>query len=584
MEAYGGTLVQLLADGKRAKEILSASRDWPSWALTPRQICDLELLMNGALSPLTGFMGRDDVASVCESGRLASGLLWPIPVTLDVPSDLAKALIPGRPLCLRDPEGLLLAILHVQELWRADRELEAGAVCGTTSLAHPGARHLLRHSHPCYVGGLVEGIRLPVHDDFVPLRHTPESLRREIRSRSWRRVVAFQTRNPMHRAHFEITRRAALEVDGGLVIHPAVGMTRPGDIDHFTRTRCYERLLPRYPEGSALLSLLPLAMRMAGPREALFHAIIRRNYGCTHLIVGRDHAGPGVDEAGRPFYGPYDAQRLVEKHEAELGVGMVAFDEMVYVKETNAFVADGAVPIGATALRLSGTDLRRRLAAGDEIPEWFTYPEVARELRHRHPPLDRQGFTVFFTGLSASGKSTIARALVARLMESGSRRITLLDGDLVRRHLSSELGFSREHRDLNVLRIGYVASEVTRHGGIAVCAPIAPYDAARVEVRSMIEAEGGFFLVHVATSIETCERRDPKGLYAKARAGTLPAFTGVSDPYEPPGEADLVLDTDRLTPAGCVGRICALLELRGYAATRTVRTEPAVKTESLAVR
>ena len=561
---YGGRLIELLVDRRRAEELTAASRDWPSWDLTARQICDLELLLTGAFSPLAGFMGREDVASVCDRMRLAGGMLWPIPVTLDIPAELAARLKPGDPLALRDPEGVMLAALHVREIWRNDIEAEARAVYGTESRSHPGVLHLKERTHPFYVAGPVEGLALPAHDDFVALRHTPALLRSEFQRLGWSRVVAFQTRNPMHRAHQEITLRAARQIGGGLLIHPVVGLTRAGDIDHYTRTRCYRLLLGRYPRGSVVLSLLPLAMRMAGPREALWHAIIRRNYGCTHLIVGRDHAGPGRDPDGRPFYGPFDAQRLLARHQEEIGVGMVPFSEMVYVGETDAFMPEEDLPEGATALRLSGTELRRKLAEGEEIPAWFTFPEVARELRRRHPPLDRQGFTVFFTGLSGAGKSTIARALMARLLEAGDRRVTLLDGDVVRRLLSSELGFSKEHRDLNIRRIGFAACEITKHGGIALCAPIAPYDAVRKEVRGMIEPEGGFVLVHVAAPLEVCESRDRKGLYAKARAGLIPSFTGVSDPYEQPEDAEIVLDAARTSPAAAAQEILEYLERRGY--------------------
>jgi sulfate adenylyltransferase len=561
---HGGTLVDLIATDERATALKAASRDWPSWDLTPRQICDLELLLNGGFSPLTGFMNKGDYESVCASMRLRNGTLWSMPITLDVPEELAGKLAQGSSLALRDPEGVMLAVLQVEDVWRPDREKEAQDVFGTTSKEHPGVAYLLDKSHPYYVGGRLEGLRLPSHYDFPALRLTPAELRAEFARLGWKRIVAFQTRNPMHRAHQELTLRAAREVGAHLVIQPVVGMTKPGDLDHYTRVRCYQALLNHYPPDTARLALLPLAMRMGGPREAVWHAIIRKNYGFTHLIVGRDHAGPGADKSGRPFYGPYDAQELLRKHEKELGVQMVDFKMIVYVKELDAYVPDNEVPAGMTAMNISGTQLRSLLAKGAEIPEWFTFPDVAKELRRTHPPRAEQGFTVFFTGLSGAGKSTIANALFVKFLELGGRPVTLLDGDIVRKHLSSELGFSKAHRDLNILRIGFVASEITKNGGVAVCAPIAPYDAIRKEVRTMIAPHGGFVLVHLSTPIEVCEQRDRKGMYAKARAGIIKEFTGISDPYEAPADAEVVLDTSDLTPEQSADAVFEYLEKEGF--------------------
>jgi sulfate adenylyltransferase len=403
-----------------------------------------------------------------------------------------------------------------------------------------------------------------VHYDFVDRRLTPARLRERFADRGWDRVVAFQTRNPMHRAHQELTLRAARDADAALLIHPVVGMTKPGDVDHYTRVRCYEALLETYPDHLAELSLLPLAMRMGGPREALWHAIIRKNFGCTHLIVGRDHAGPGSDSTGTPFYGPYDAQELLEAHTDELGIEMVPFRLMVYLPDEQRYAPVDEVGEGTATVSISGTELREKLQTGEQIPGWFTFPAVAEELRRTHPPRDRQGFTVFFTGLSGSGKSTIANVLQTRLLELGGRSITFLDGDLVRRHLSSELGFSKEHRDLNIRRIGFVASEVTRHGGIAVCAPIAPYAQTRQDVRDMVERGGGFVLVHVSTPLEVCEERDRKGLYAKAREGIIREFTGISDPYEEPTDAELTIDTTTCSPQEAAARIIGHLTAEGY--------------------
>ncbi len=556
--------MDLLVDEERANELKRGSRDWPSWDLTPRQLCDVELLLGGGFSPLRGFLGRDDYAGVCERMRLADDTLWPIPITLDVPDDVAGRLEVGGRLALRDAEGVMLAVLHVEEVYRPDRMAEAQAVYGTTDRTHPGVAHLLDDTHPNYVGGRLEGIHLPVHYDFPPLRRTPAQLRAEFVELGWRHVVAFQTRNPMHRAHQELTLRAAKEAEANLLVHPVTGVTKPGDVDHYTRVRCYQALMPRYPRYTALLSLLPLAMRMAGPREAVWHAIIRKNYGCTHFIVGRDHAGPGADGNGIPFYGPYDAQALLRKHEAELGVQMVPFRMMVYLQDQDQYVPEDEVPEGSRVASISGTELRRRLADGRELPEWFTFPEVARELRRSHPARAKQGFTVFFTGLSGSGKSTIANALMVKLLEMGGRPVTLLDGDLVRKHLSSELGFSKEHRDLNIHRIGFVAAEITKNGGIALCAPIAPYAAVRRDVRAMVSRGGGFTLVHVATPLEVCEQRDRKGLYAKARAGIIKEFTGISDPYEEPEDAEVVIDTTTTSPDEAAQEIILYLERQGY--------------------
>ena len=458
----------------------------------------------------------------------------------------------------------MLAVLHVEDIWRPDLQAEARQVFGTTNSEHPGVGYLCRNAHTYYLGGKVEGIGLPQHYDWPEARHSPAQLRERFASMGWRRVVAFQTRNPMHRAHQELTFRAARQLEANLLIHPVVGMTKPGDVDHYTRVRCYQALLKHYPRNTAMLSLLPLAMRMGGPREAVWHAIIRRNYGCSHLIVGRDHAGPGCDSNGRPFYGSYDAQGLLEQHQHEIGIKMVPFKMMVYLADRDAYVPVDEVPDGAQVKSLSGTELRERLANGREIPPWFSFPEVITELRRTYAARNRQGFTVFFTGLPSAGKSTLANVLMVKLHEIGGRPITLLDGDLVRKHLSSELGFSKEHRDINIRRIGWVASEITKNGGIAICAPIAPYDRVRKELREMIAPLGGFILVHVATPVEVCERRDRKGLYAKARAGLIKDFTGVSDPYEEPVDADLTFDTTDLAPQECVHQIVLHLENQGY--------------------
>ena len=562
---HGGQLVNLILDREQAAQTKAESRDFPSWDLTPRQICDLEMLLNGGFSPLTGFMNQADYEGVCHDMHLKNGALWPMPITLDVPETFAKTLTPGSTkIALRDPEGVMIAILHVENIWQPDRRAEAESVFGTTSLAHPGVAHLMTRSHAYYVGGRLEGLQLPSHYDFKTLRPTPAELRNEFAKLGWRRIVAFQTRNPMHRAHVELTFRAAKQVEASLLIQPVVGMTKPGDVDYFTRVRCYQLLVGKYPANTAKLALVPFAMRMGGPREAIWHSLIRKNYGCTHFIIGRDHAGPGKDTDGKPFYGPYDAQQLFAKHESEIGVTQVPFQMMVYLEDKDKYFPENEVPKGARVLNLSGTELRSRLNEGRDLPEWFTYPEVAKELRRSFPPRHKQGLTIFFSGLSGAGKSTIANVLMTKFLEVGGRPVTLLDGDLVRKHLSSELGFSKEHRDINIRRIGYVASEITKNGGIAICAPIAPYDATRKDVRGMIEPVGGFILVHLSTSVDVCEQRDRKGLYAKARAGILKEFTGISDPYEEPTDAELHINTAELSPEEAAQEIILHLEREGF--------------------
>ena len=549
---YGGTLAHPMADAERARALRAASRDWPSWALTHRQLCDLELLLNGALSPLEGFMGRADYEGVLDPAmRLADGTLWPMPICLDVSEEAAGGLSPGDPLCLRDPEGVLLAVLHVEDVWQPDLEREARRICGGKD--HPGAELILR-SNPWYVGGRLEGVTAPAHFDFKALRHTPAQLRLELERRGWRRVMAFSTHNPIHRVHVNLVRRAARERSTAVLLHPAVGMNRPGDVDHYTRVRCYQAVMPRFG-ADTLLSLLNISARSAGPREAMLDAIVHRNHGCSHLLVGRDPEGSGDAHAALP---------LLQRHEDELGVSIVPAAELVYVHDQDAFLPADEVPANARTARVSGTRVRRALIQGRLPPTWYTYPEVVEELGRTYPPRQEQGFTVFFTGLSGAGKSTLAQVLLVRLLEQGGRPVTLLDGDIARRHLSSELTFSRAHRDLNIRRIGYVASEITKNRGIAICAPIAPYDRVRQEVREMISARGGFVLVHVSTPLSVCEARDRKGMYAKARAGLIKGFTGIDDPYEEPADAQLVIDTADQTPGQCVRTIEDYLEGEGF--------------------
>lgn len=571
IEPHGGKLVDLLINKQETEKLKKKSTDFKSWNLTQRQICDVEMLLNGGFSPLVGFMNKSDYKSVCKDMRLKNGLLWPIPITLDVDAEFAKSLKKGQQIALRDREGVILAILEVDDIWKPNKSAEAKLVFGDghDDTAHPAIDYLHSQAGEYYVGGSLIGLELPTHYDFKEHRYTPKELREHFAKLGWNRVVAFQTRNPMHRAHVELAMRAAKQTQANLLINPSVGMTKPGDVDHYTRMRVYQEVIKKFPQSTAMISMLPVAMRMGGPREVLWHMIMRKNYGATHFIVGRDHAGPGNRSDGEPFYDPYDAQKNAEKYAEELGIEVVPFQMMVYVPEHDKYMPVDDIPEGTEYKNISGTELRARLAEGRELPEWFTYSEVATELRRTYSPRYNQGVTIFFTGLSGAGKSTVANALMMKLLEQGRRSVTLLDGDVVRKHLSSELGFSKEHRDLNIKRIGFVASEISKHGGIALCAPIAPYDSVRKEVRRMVTGNGGgFVLVHVATPIEECEKRDRKGLYAAARAGKIKEFTGVSDPYEAPTDAELKLDTVNFPVDELANQVLLYLEKEGYLEAR----------------
>jgi len=549
----------------QSKDILKKkSINYPSWVLTDRQICDLEMILNGGFSPLGGFLGKDDYESVINDLRLNDGRLWPIPIMLDVTSEFAQSISIGNKITLKDKEGFSLAIMEITDIWEPDRIKEAKLVFGTDDDSHPGVDYLLNECNPLYVGGTLDCIDFPHHYDYQHLRHTPEVLKQKFQEMGWNNIVAFQTRNPLHRAHVEMTLRAIKEINANLLIHPVVGMTKPGDVDHYTRVRCYNHVLDKYPDNSAILSLLPLAMRMGGPREALWHAIIRKNYGCTHLIVGRDHAGPGNDKDGNPFYGPYDAQDIIEKYKDEIGIQMVPFKFLVFLPDQNSYKPIDEVPDGIDYKTVSGSELRKHLDEGTDIPDWFTYQEVAKELQKSRPPKAERGFTIFFTGLSGSGKSTLANGLLIKLLENGSRPVTLLDGDIVRTHLSSELGFSKEHRSLNVRRIGFVASEITKNKGIAICAPIAPYKKDRRFNRKLISKLGGYIEIYVSTSIDKCEERDVKGLYKLAREGVIKEFTGISDPYEAPENAEIIIDSSGIAPEKLVDQIFHKIKKIGY--------------------
>lgn len=558
---YKGKLVHLLAKNAEREELLKQALKLPSLQLSIRSQCDLELLATGAFSPLDSFMNEADYLSVLENMRLENGTLFPIPVTLPV-SDDAKIEI-GEKIALRSAKFDLLAVMEISEIYGWNLKREAEAVCRTNDTSHP----LVAEMHSWgkrYIAGKIAVLNLPRHHDFEELRLTPSEIREDLKKLGKKSVVAFQTRNPMHRAHEELTKRAAEKIGGALLLQPVVGKTKPGDVDHFTRVRCYKTLFENYyDKDSTALSLLPLAMRMAGPREALWHGIIRRNFGASHFIVGRDHASPGVSSEGKPFYEPFEAQELFEKYGAEIGVGLCASGELVYLPDENRYEEAGKLNGKADGngkhFFISGTEVRKDyLNKGRLLPEWFTRREVAQILSNVYPPKNKQGFCIWFTGLSGAGKSTVGEILVELLAQYG-RHVSVLDGDVVRTHLSKGLGFSKEDRDTNIRRIGFVASEIVRHNGAVICAAISPYQSTRDEVRSLV-GDGKFILVYVNTPLEVCEQRDVKGLYAKARRKEIKEFTGIDDPYEIPRDADLVLETVKNSPEENARRIIEFLE------------------------
>ncbi len=562
---YGGKkLVNLVANGKEREELLSRAGRLPSIKITMRNLCDLELLATGGFSPLDRFMGKADYERVLHEMRLGDGTLWPLPVTLTAdPKELSTV---GEEIVLRNANNEVMAILTLDEVYHWDAETEAALAYGSTDAKHPMVSEMARWGKVC-LSGPMKVMNLPRYYDFVELRRTPGQVRELLEAMGHDNVVAFQTRNPLHRIHEELTKRAAVEVGGSLLIHPVVGMTKPGDVDHYTRVRIYKALVDNYyDEKSTLLSLLPLAMRMAGPREVLLHAILRRNHGANHFVVGRDHAGPGKDSTGKPFYGPYDAQEQMKKYEHELEVKMIPFEELVYLPDEDRYVEGRDVPQGAKTLNISGTQVRDDyLAKGRLLPGWFTRPETAEILREMYPPRHKQGFCVWFTGLSGSGKSATTQILTSLLLERG-REISILDGDVVRTHLSKGLGFSKEDRDTNILRIGFVAGEIVHAGGVVICAAISPYRATREEARRMVGE--GFIMVYMDTPVEVCEQRDVKGLYAKARQamaeGHPMGFTGVDDPYEPPIDPEIALKGYGATPEENARQVIRYLEEQGY--------------------
>jgi sulfate adenylyltransferase len=557
----------LLIEKNQADNWRNTSLNLTSLTLNRRQLCDLELLLNGSFSPLNGFMDETTYLSVINQARLPDGNLWPIPITLDVSANFAEKLTIGSHLALRDPEGFMPAVMRIDCIWQPDKIQEAELVYGTKNPLHPGVRHLLEEMGQIYIGGVVEGLQLPAHYDFENLWNTPEELRHLFNKMGWRRVMSFHSTNLMHRLHRDLVLDVAKAHQANILLHPAVGVTKPGDLHYYARVRCYKAVQRQIPHDMAILSLLPLAMRMAGPREALWHAIVNSNYGCTHFIVGPDHASPPHEDkkSNEIFYGKYQAQEYALNFAKELDIQLIPVAERHYVPKRGRFMP---VPdIQEQQLKdvtISDSKLKDLLIQNQEIPDWLTYSEVLDALRLVFPPRNQQGFTLFFTGLSGSGKSTLANIVFAKLIEHGSRPVSLLDGDIVRQNLSSELGFSKHHRDINIRRIGFVASEITKNKGVAVCAPIAPYTETRRAVRSSIEQHGAFIEIYVATPLEVCESRDRKGLYAKARKGLIPEFTGISDPYQVPEHPELQIDTTDLQPAEAAQEIMLYLFKQGF--------------------
>jgi sulfate adenylyltransferase len=566
MDAYAHAQ-NLLVHFRRAEELKAASLTYKSVALTPGQMRDLELLLTRALYPLAGFMGKKDFESVLSDMRLADGTLWPMPISLDVPAPLAESLTPGESLALRDPEGFMLAVLTVEDIWKSDPDREAQAIFGATDIeSHPGALAHARETAAYRVGGPVEGLALPPHADYPEARRSPAESQAAFQQRGWRTVLGYQANGLLHCRQRAMLQQAAKDIGGSILLLPVAGDAMAGGTAHFAGVRCLMHFAATFPKNMLLYSLLPLRLRQAGPRQALFEALLQKNYGCTHSLVAPDHADPLAGSPEGPFYPLGQAQRLVAQHAAETGIAMTPQTPMDYVEERAGYMPAADVGPSMTVKHIDAAEFRRRLEFDLDIPAWFALPEVVAELRAVFPPRSKQGFTLFMTGLSGAGKSTLAKILYVKFMEMRTRPVTLLDGDIVRRHLSSELTFSKEHRNINITRIGFVASEITKNGGIAICAPIAPYASSRAEARAIVEAQGGFIEIHMATPLDICEQRDRKGLYAKARAGIMKGVTGIDDPYEAPEHAEIVLDTTAMTPGEAAQEVLLYLERQGYLA------------------
>ena len=561
---HGGDLKNLVVDAQRAATLKELSFNLPDITLSDHHLCDLELMATGAFSPLEGFMVQADYESVIDRMRLQDDTLWPIPVTLDISKNKANSLEAGQSAALRDPEGFLLAVMHIEDIWRPDKEREAQGVYNSSDTIHPGVRHLFNEVKEYYVGGRIEVISLPLHYDFKQLRQTPSEVRSECQKFGWQRVVGYQTSSVIHRQQYEITLEAMRRAKANLLLLPIVGISRTEEFDYYTRVRCYKKIMRQYPPDTHILSLLPHFMRLAGPREAILNAIIAKNYGCTHCMVCHDHADPYIGDDNTCYYDGAAVEEVVDKCKDDLGIPLFRFEEMVYLSFEDEHRFINTVPKGTKTIKINGKDIRDRIRTGRKVPGWASFPEVLDELRKDYPPPSKQGFTVFCTGLSGAGKSTVAKVLFSKMLEIGERPVTLLDGDIVRHNLSSELTFSKEHRDINVRRIGFVASEITKNRGIAICAPIAPYERTRSEIRQAIEVHGGFIEVHVATPLEECEKRDRKGMYAKARAGLIKGYTGIDDPYEEPKAPELYIDTTDITPDEAAQEILLFLGQKGF--------------------
>ncbi|CAN2041936.1 sulfate adenylyltransferase [Candidatus Magnetomoraceae bacterium gMMP-15] len=556
----------LLVHFRRVESLKKEALNYPSIDLNKRQLCDLELLLNRAFYPLTGYLNQDEYESVLDIMRLPDSTIWPMPVCLDVKESIALSLEKGSLLALGDEEGFLLAVLSVEDIWKPDKKQEAISIFGTDDPEkHPGTANLYENINDWYIGGRLEGIHIPVHYDFKPLRLTPSETHRIFSQNGWRKVIGFHSEKPLLCAHKEMTLLAARKVGASIFMQSVAGLRYPGDLDHYTMVRCYQEIIKKYPRNMILSGLIPLAIRRAGPREALWQAVILKNYGCTHFMVEEDHADPfAVNGKKEKFYPLNAAREMVKDYEEETDILMVPLKKMVYVEDRAQYIPEDEVKPEMNIKHISSSELKRRLDLDLDIPEWFSYPEVVKELRYAYPPRSKQGFTIFMTGLSGSGKSTLAKVLMVKFMEMRTRPVTLLDGDIVRKNLSSELNFSKEHRDLNIRRIGFVASEITKNGGIAICAPIAPYEESRQHNRELISSAGGYIEVYMSTSLEICEQRDRKGIYAKARAGIKKGVTGIDDPYIPPSNPEIIIDTNELTQEEAAQEVLLYLEEQGY--------------------
>lgn len=561
---HGDEIKKLLASSEEKGKLHAQAVKSPAINLNQKQIFDLELLLNGAFSPICSFMVKKDYDSVLSDLCLSDGTFWPIPITLSVPESFFKTYKDHQKIAIRDPEGAILAILELEDIWKPDLHLESHEVYGTLDTAHPGVAALLEQEGSYYIGGKLKGISLPSHYDFKTLRLSPEELRSFFQRAGWHRVIAFQTRKPIHNGHQALTINAVNMHKAFVLLHPIVGYTGPSDIDYFARVRCYKTLHKIYPQGVAQLNLLPYAMRLAGPREALLHAIIHKNYGCTHMIVNPHHADPFITANQKPFYPRFSAWNTCKKYEKECGITMIRGDNMGYLEDHAEYVPYNEGTKDDDLKKLSATELRRRLEFDLEIPSWFVGDGLLTELKKAYPPRNKKGFTIFFTGFSGAGKSTTAKLLQSKFKEMGDRPVTLLDGDIVRKNLSSELGYSKKDRHLNILRIGFVASEITKNGGIAICAPIAPYEMSRRQNKEIISRYGGYIEVYLSTPLSVCMQRDRKGLYTKAKAGIIKRVTGVEDPYEPPEHPDIIIDTTKLTPEEAAQEVLFLLKREGY--------------------